>query len=376
MKKIRSFLKLIFSYKKNWFIFILSFSVIFISVITINARYMDVKKYETTSSYFPDNLVIDEKTSKSEVNRHLNTDLEGYDYFYNYECIISASKATNLDLEEDFEIIFYGVDNNFFNCPIVLDDTDYGFNYLFFSNENVYTEEIFQYKGLYAFIPEDFVSSESLTNFEIFGKKTEIVGTFKTLFESNKVYIFLPITTMVSIFENTFAPFYANLYFDISEGGLPQYFSQNIFGKNNVNSIVNKYIEIANESLSTFMALILVANAAVSILCIVTIKNRYNEIGIKLAIGARKSDIVLELLIENIFVIFVSVLPAFIISNFLTLIFEALNTLKYGFSYFAINWTSCTLTACVFILTSTLSVLIPSIIGVNTNIEKILKEER
>ena len=281
----------------------------------------------------------------------------------------------NISLADDLDITFYGIDNNFINCPIIKESTDFGFNFFDFDS-SYFDDEMFENKGMYVIIPENFIDSDSIERLEILDKKTKVIGTYKTLFKTDKTCIFLPITTMNDIFNRYYGVFKVNIYFDISENGLPEYFNNDLLEKNSVNTIVNKYVEIANDSISTYISLILVATAAISILCIVTIKNRYNEIGIKLAIGAKKSDIVLEFLTENLALVIFSSLLSFGLSIFITLILESLNTLILGFSCIAINWSTCVFTLGIFIMSALISVFIPSLIAVNANIEKTLKEER
>ncbi|MCQ2799220.1 MAG: hypothetical protein MJ228_00440 [Bacilli bacterium] len=377
MKQAIKKLRQIFSYRKNWFIFILSFIVIFSSTLVIDLKYSEVQVYETISSYFPDNLLIDSSTRYLDKESSINSKYRNCTYFEVLQFSQTIKNPTNLDVDEDARITILGVDNNFFNCPILPDNNKYGFNKLYFSGDVSYSEEAFRDKGMFAVIPEGLIKNDEFENFKICGKSTKIIGTYTTAFESSEMIIILPITTLLDTFSLYLQTISAYLYIDRSSTTeISNYALLFSLNKDRIISDTNAFIKNANDTLSLFIALCFIASVSICILCVFSIKNRYHEIGIKLAIGASKIDILLELMVENMIVILTSSLGAFLLSIFCSVVIESLQTIRIG--VYSINIYMPIIVFClsVYIISSFIFVFITSLIGVNSNIEGMLKEER
>ena len=377
MKRISNFFKQLFVYKKNWFVFILSFFVIFISTFAINLKYSDVKKYETISSYFPDTLLIDNSSMITSVDFSLEEYYKNSNYFKVFNISKEFSEVTNLVLPENQEIDFYGIDNNFFDVGILPSASKYKFEKIDFSSEIKYSEEMFRFYGMFAVIPESLLEVNDIHELKICDRPVNIIGTYSSLFEDDGIKIFLPNTTFLNIFESFYNSIGVTLYVDKTTcGELNTFTLSYTLDKNDILLLTNAYIDLANNSFSLYLALYFVASISICILCVATIKNRYNEIGIKLAIGARKTDIVLEFMTENLMVIFISSLFAFFTSIAACLVFESIETIKTSINCIMIFFPVSIFCLCIYLISSFVFVLIPSLIGVNSNIEKILKEER
>ena len=377
MKSIAKKLQQIFSYKKNWFIFLLSFVVIFSSTLAINSKYSEVKEAETISSYFPDNLLIDNTIRYVDKTFRVENSYRGCSYFEVIEYSPRQGNPTNLDIDEKTKLSFLGVDNNFFNCQIIPDNNRYKFNKLAFPGDVSYQEDAFKNKGMFAVIPDGLIRKEEVENFKICGKDVKVIGTYSTMLENKNVMIILPNTTFLDMFSSYTNLMKVSLYVDrASGGGLTGYALSNTINKDDIIFATNATIRVANETLPLYIVLCFIASVSICILCVFAIKNRYNEIGIKLAIGASKVDVLLELVIENMVVILMSSLGAFALSILTSVTMQSIQTIKTGI--YAINIHMPVIAFCLtaFLISSFFFVFLTSLIGVNSNIEGMLKEER
>lgn len=377
MKKIFKSLSNVFKYKRNWFVFVLSFVVIFSSAFTINSHYSDVKKYETISSLFPDNLLIDDSCNYSMKKNLIETYYQGCSYFEVINLTKRAKEFTNLDCEEELKITFMGVDNNFFKCPIIRDGSICNFNRLIFSGDLSYTEEMFKQKGMFVVLPEKLIDDKETNLLKICGRNANVIGTYKTTFENNEVMILFPITTFLDAFSSCAESMMVSLYVDRETYKNPSnYALSRTINKDSLIFATNAMIKTANNTLPTFISLCFIASVSICVLCVFAIKNRYNEIGIKLALGARKIDVLLELVTENMAVVLISSLVAFVLSLVCSTTFESIKTISTGINSIAIHFPVLLFCLSAYLLSSLVFVFIPSLIGVNLNIEGMLKEER
>ena len=341
-------------------------------------KYSTVKEYETIKSYFPDALAITHPEYSTFVQKNVQTYAGDCEYFEVTEIQKKLCDISNLDVSNDIRVTLCGIDNNFFKYPFVTDDTSYGFNKLIFSNNQFFSEEMFAYKGMFAVVPEKMIERKDFNKFQLFGKPVRIINTYTNLFDNNSpLKIFLPITTFRNELKSDYTLMKSSLYVNINSGsGFSNEKMGKSFTKNNLIIKTNNIIDEANSAFSLFISLYAIASISICVLCLVTIKNRYNEIGIKMAIGARKIDIILELIVENLGVILISSLVASIFSIFTCTVVQSIISIRNSIYVVMINFPLSIFCLCMFLLFSIISIIVPSFMGANSNIEKILKEER
>ena len=192
--------------------------------------------------------------------------------------------------------------------------------------------------------------------------------------EDNIIQIFIPYTTFASIFESI------NIKTVIkTDDFIFKYLNDdvNFLSLSKVNQKINRNKNyLLSTTLPLLIILIVISFISIIILQTILIKGRYNEIGIRRAVGASRQEIVYlftkETLLSTILGVLIGIVMYFIAFTFIQLSLSSLyraNLFAYNFNVVGAFWL-------LYVLISFVSILIPTFLGTNINISTILVEER
>jgi ABC-type antimicrobial peptide transport system permease subunit len=192
--------------------------------------------------------------------------------------------------------------------------------------------------------------------------------------EKNVIQIFIPYTTFMNYF--SFPVVKSVIY--TKNYNFPLFSNdENFVSYYKIVDQVNASAELNDQtSFVSIIGLFAISSIATIILQILLIRGRYNEIGIRRAIGASRDSIAYFFTKESLLVLFLGVslgLTVFLIiySSICLILSSVFYTCLIVF-----NISATLIAATSYLLISFISVLIPSIIGTNINISTILVEEK
>lgn len=376
--KINLFKKL-FKYKKNFFVLALTFFGVFVSNIYTNLTSIEMKSDERFIDRFPNDLTIERIYNFDNLSSHLAKNYDGYDHSELFSISSNQSSIiSNAKLEEKAEITLFGIDNNFLNLKIIKDiNLFYSFDKFSVIGENNFSNLEFKQCSCVCYLSKEYFNSlKDNNNIEISGLIFNIKGYID--FEHNETLsnvfpVFMPNSTFLNLFSNKTALIKTEIYSKINPYTID---SLNTLKKETIVTVFNTKYNNGNQSLIYLMILSLISEISLCIVCIFSIKNRTNEIGIKLAIGARKSDIVFEICVEMLLISLIGSILGGICSCFLCLIYESLLTCFTSIYYLTLNLSFLMFSISIFSIGSIIFSFTASILSVNSNIESMLKEER
>lgn len=190
------------------------------------------------------------------------------------------------------------------------------------------------------------------------------------------IQIFIPYTTYLSLFDSPYPNVETVIYtsnytfdeLDDNQNFISYYKVQDILQHTEDYIIQSSYITIG----TTFV----ISCICTAIVQIILIKGRYNEIGIRRAIGASRDSIVFLFTKKSLYTILIGALMGFL--TFLVVLFnvELILSHIYFTNFIMFNSNTTFLVLIIYIFLSYLSVLLPSILGTRINISTILVEER
>ena len=382
MEKLNNIFKMIigslFSYKNN--IVVLFFTILSLCgcLISTNIVLSNTTRYENVVDGFPNQLVVecgvgmtDFKETKDSI---LYSKIKSFTVL-SFSCEVGKPTYVNQFNTKEERVVIYGVDNNFFNSPIVIDSYQpFGFLDLEVLKHFSFQTVSFVENSLEAIVltNNNYVWTRHI-NIRDKNLKIMNIVDLSQIVKEETTFIFVPITTFYYLFED------AENFIDwfIYSNDTNYVGSKNkLITKDDVVEKYNLKVQQANNYVNVMyfcLAIICFSNCIINVL---NTKNRNVEIGVKLAFGAKKRTIVLEFLVEQFGIHLLGSILSFFFSAFIVLDIEAFLTLFSGFNYFYVNLPLSLFFISVYLLASLIFAIIPGAIMSNINIETILKEER
>ena len=373
-----SVIKTYFSNKKNWFLVLISFFVMALNVILSTATSVSAMKLSSFVDMFPNSLSI----RHTVLYKNLNTVLdENYDSLNHFEVFkfSTYSNKTNIKIKKSesvFPVTIFGIDESFLDLALYYDvDKDMGFDAVQFNGYRLTNEDL-KYCAAICYVNEN---GSNLINkeIELCGESFYVNGLVSSkVSKSKELKFYIPITTFnetvmkkVENVDSITVDIYSDQY-------APEKQQQNLLTKADVVNKFNAKLDEKNQGPMFFTFLLVLSLFSISILVSFVIKNRHNEIGIKLAVGARKTDLAAEITTEMTIVSTFGVLCGALFGAYISLLIGFVQTIKNNAFMFYLNVPLMVFEISVFIIGVIICSLICCLFGVNNNIESILKEER
>lgn len=379
--KILSKLQSVYSQKKKGYIFllILSFVITFLLSISLNSagiqsslQNLDYADYPVEYSAYS-TLQVDTYENFMSENFH---DLDYHFFYYKND-----NPTTNI-IFEDLEVQVIGCQSDFQTFPLPSAYSNSIVSTQISEGESFTDVDIFtQSNGMIMYGSHlDKIGYQLDDEIKINGKDFVLEGVLednsdiKRNIDENTIQIFIPYTT----YSNLFTAYNVETVIHTENYTFEQYDDEyNFISYYKVLDMLNNTESyIISSSYFAIAATFLVSFIATAIVQIILIRGRYNEIGIRRAIGASRDSIVYLFTKKSLNIILIGALMGFL--TFLILLFnvEILLSNIYFTNFFIFNFNDTCLYLVIYIFFSYLSVLIPSIIGTRINIATILVEER
>lgn len=374
-----NFLKTCFYNKRNIFLSVLSFVIVFLITIFSTVANIDITKESAYIDFFPDNLAISSNVKYSELNDIIDTYYSNCEHFEVYKTIVNNG-STNIfsdNADEKFLLEIYGIDNNFLKTGIDKDDDKKLKFSAFSTNEKYFSNDDIQY-GAMIFYSNKNVGNMFESGLNLNGFNLKFYGLIESKFkDSNSLLkIFIPLGSFYDIFiqnESDLKQITVDIYSNVThlKDG-----NDDLLTKKKLVSTYNAKITDNNNEIVFLLFLLIFSSISVVILVSFSIRNRHNEIGIKLAVGAKKIDVALEFTGETFKVSLVGILLGFICGIYLDLLISLIYSILYKINVFSFNIYFSIFGSCITLLTFTICSLLCCLLVVRNNIESILKEER
>ena len=371
------FLKTLFSNKKNIFLLLLSFFIMSFALIFSTATSMPLVKQSAFVNLYPDSLCVRHNVLYKNLDQVIEKYYQTTDH-YEVLKLSTYSNKTNItkeSTEKVFPINIFGIDDNFLNIGLEYDeDKKLNFNSFTLSGNMLDDQDLIfgatifytNQKGI------GLIDSELV----LFGTPFSFGGMLTSkISEDKNLNIYLPITAFKEVVVKN-VDYIDSITVDIYSLGLGNSSVKDVFTKNTVISIFNEQQTQQNQNMLFVSFLLVISLVSISILVSSTIKNRHNEIGIKLAVGARKIDVSMEITKEMTAITILGTALGFGFGIYVSLIIGSISSIINGVLMIYINFPLAIFAACCFILSAIVCSLLCCLFGVNNNIESILKEER
>lgn len=367
--------------KNNIFLFILSFIIVLFTSLSINnsmlqARISNLDYLDYPQKYSAYNL-LHEDDYESFMKEYF-TDLKYKEYY----CNANTSLISTNIVSDNLEIEIMGCVANFETFPIPsaysntivatsLMEGDSFSEIDLIKNNNT----IIMY---YSHLKKINYKQGDLIN--INGKNFILKGVLqdnsdvKRNYNKDVIQIFIPYTTFLNIFK---FPIIKTVV-KTDNYTFPSLMKDNNFiSYEKVESIINNnYNYNKQASLITIVSTFAISFIATIIVQYLLIRGRYNEIGIRRAVGASRDSIVFMFTTNSLKVLSVGILLGLIIFFIsYSTICLVLSNIYYS-SMFILNISKTIGSVLLYLSICFISILIPSVIGSNINISNILVEEK
>ncbi len=365
--------------KKHFFIIILSFIITFFSSFALNITNIQSKIQYIDYANYPNNYSAYNLLNIDNYENFMNQNFPGFEYKKYYK---TSDKVTTNIVFDNLKIEVLGCVNNFEEYPLpscYSDSINFSKLKVGCSFDNIdiinHSNAIIMYEShlkKIGFKENDYILINGV-KFYIKGILEDNADIIRNK-EENIIQFFIPYTTFASIFK------YINVKIVIRTDNYNfNYLNDDVnfvsLYKINKKIGINKQYLI-NTSLPILIVMFIISFVSITIIQIVLIKERYNEIGIRRAVGASREEIVFlftkETLTSTFFGMVIGIISFFIVFSF----FQLLLTTIYKSNFFVYNFNTMFSYLLVYVLVSFFSILIPTIIGTNINISSILVEEK
>lgn len=373
-----SYLKACLSNRKNSFLILLSFLVICLNIVFSTITSMKSVKQDSYADLFPNDLFIFHDVMYDDLNTIIETDYDSIDHYETYRTGIYSIK-TNIALanrNESFLIEVIGIDNNFINVGIEYDSKQtmhfnaFSFNGIAFSNDD------FQYNPSFCYVNDvgkNFINENIVVNsvpFRVSGVLTNKIS------DDEMLKIYFPKRAIEDVIVNNVDSL-NSISVDVYSNAIKENInSSKMLDKNDVIKIYNIEARGNGQGTLFFIALMVLSILSITILVSSVIRTRHNEIGIKMAVGAKKSDVLFEITKEIMLIVSFGVLAGCLAGVYLSLLIGIHYSIMNGLFMIFIDLPMLFFAASTLILISGICCMACCLFGVNKNIESVLKEER
>ena len=365
--------------KKHFFIIILSFIITFFSSIALNITDIQSKLNNIDYANFPSNYSVYNLLNIDNYEEFMRQNFLDFEYKKYYK---SSDKVNTNIILDGLKIEVLGCESNFEKYPLpscYSDSINFSklevgssfsdFDIINNSNTIIMYETHLKKIG---FSSGDYILINGI-RFYIKGILEDNADVIRNR-SQNIIQIFIPYTTFTSIFKNI------NVKTVIQTNDYNfKYLNDdiNFISTYKVNQRISTNKEyLISTSLPLLAVLFIISFVSIIIVQIILIKDRYNEIGIKRAVGASREEIIYsftkDTLISTIFGMVMGIIMYFVVFTF----FQLFLTMLYKSNFLIYNLNMIFVFVFIYAFISFLSILIPTFIGTNINISSILVEEK
>ncbi len=365
--------------KKHLFIIVLSFIITFFSSIALNITDIQSKLNNIDYANYPSNYSVYNLLNIDNYEEFMKQNFLDFEYKKYYK---SSDKITTNILSENLKTEVLGCESNFEKYPLpscYSDSINFSklklgnsFNDLdILNNSNAIIMYEAHLKKI-GFDSGDYILINGI-RFYIKGILEDNADVIRNQ-SQNIIQVFIPYTTFKSIFKNI------NVKTVIQTNDYNfEYLNDdvNFISRYKVNQIISTNKEyLMSTSLPLLVVLFIISFVSTIIVQIIIIKDRYNEIGIRRAVGASREEIIYsftkDTFLSTIFGMIIGIIMYFIVLTF----FQLVLTMLYKSSFFIYNLNMVFIFVFTYAFISFFSILIPTFMGTNINISSILVEEK
>lgn len=365
--------------KKHFFIIILSFIITFFSSIALNITDIQSKFNNIDYANYPSNYSVYNLLNIDNYEEFMEHNFFDFEYKKYYK---SSDKVTTNIIFDNLKIEVLGCESDFEKYPLpscYSDSINFSklksgssfsdFDIINNSNAIIMYETHLKKIG---FNNGDYILINGI-RFYVKGILEDNADVVRNK-SQNIVQIFIPYTTFASVFKNINVKtvIQTNEYnFEYLNNDI------NFLSMYKVNQKINTNKEyLISTSLPLLLVLFIISFISIIIVQIILIKEKYNEIGIRRAVGASREEIIYsftkDTLLSTIFGMIIGIIMYFIVFTF----FQLFLTLLYKANFFVYNLNIIFIFLFIYAFISFFSILIPTFIGTNINISSILVEEK
>ncbi len=364
--------------KKSFFITILSVLIVLLSSIALNITELQARIYNIDYANYPKNFSVYNLLNIDNYEAFMSNNFFGLEYKVYYH---SYEKVTTNLLNDDLKIQVLGCESKFESFPLPSTYSDSINVTKVKSGESFTDKDILQKTNVMMMYNAHLkkIGYQEGDYIVINGIKFYLKGVLldnediKRNIDENIIQVLIPASTYATIFNHinvktvikTF-----NYRFDYLDNDV------NFVSQRKIDMKINTTKDyLFSTSLPLIIVLFLVAFISISIVQIILVRERYNEIGIRRAVGASKDDIVFlftkSTLIKAIKGIIVGLMIYFIAFSFIQLLCSQI----YMANLFVYNIGIILLFATIYLCVSFLTIIVTSFIGSQINIISVLVEE-
>lgn len=365
--------------KKHIFIIILSFIITFFISLSLNLNDIQSKIGTIDYANYPIGYSIYSSLDIEYYQSFMEVNFPDFEY---KKYLMSSKKITTNISYENLEINVLGCDIDFEKFPL---PSCYSNSINFaklksgssFNNSDIINRSnaIILYEShlkKIGFNNGDYILIDGI-KFYIKGVLEDNPDVIRNI-SKDVIQIFIPFTTFESIFNfiNVKTVIYTNNYNITSldeDKNFISYYKINQLIKFNENRLFSS-------TLPLLIISFVISFISFLILQIVLIKERYNEIGIRRAVGASREEIIYSFTLESLLSTLLGIILGFI-SYLIVFTFIQLSlTMIYKSNFFVDNLNIIFIFILLYAFVSFFSILIPTLIGTKINISSILVEEK
>lgn len=380
-KKVFKFLN--YKNRSNVFLFFLTFVITLFTLVAVNDAAFSAKELNSYYIDYPQNYSLFQGLPVNKYKDFMKKNFYNLEYKTFYEHANTENFFTNINSSDKLEIELIGCVPDFEKYPIPSAFKRTIMESFLIEGESFTKADMIQENNAIIMYYSQLrkINFTSSSKISINNRKYVLKGVLadtsdiKSNINENKIQIFMPYTTMSNIIEGEMS---VNNVIKTEGRNFPWLAESNAFV---TYSKIKPLFEQAYwynllSKAETIFGIFCVSFIATIILQVFIIKNRYNEIGIRRAVGASKDSIIFMFTSKSILVLIVGMLTG--IASFL-IIHTAkaiVATNFYHSSMFIIDWKASIISLSAYFAICYLSVFIPSFIGSNVNISNVLVEER
>jgi len=315
MNKFIDFVKKTFTRKNSILFFLMSFVISIVTVVSLatstilsEIKYSDYAAFADNFSYLP---------QVKDYDSIMAQDFSGLNYNVLIKC--GGKIKTNINLG-DRKFVLVGVDENFTYFPMpnfmnnvfesTLEKQDIVGGESFTKEDILCRNKVIIMNNYY--LSEVGFSGENIFIDDVSYTVKGVLSDYSTMYKYNdeiRIPIYMPYTTLQALYKEN------RLSYDVVIETQGYRFEK--YEDAEGDYLVSKYIkniekqnycdELISNSAPIIISLFAVSFLAIFIIQFIIVKNKHNEIGIKRAIGASKSDIIFEFLSEFSIITFLAV---------------------------------------------------------------------
>ncbi|MGM9858908.1 MAG: ABC transporter permease [Bacilli bacterium] len=367
------------SNKRYLFIIILSVIISFFSSIAINVSNIEAEIQHIDYSNYPRGYstykLLDTDDYKDFMEYHF-PNFEYKSYFTS-----SNDPTTNLRFE-NLKVNVIGCEANFETFPLPSCYSEsINFSSLKYGTSFEYSDIITKTNALIMYeshiqkigLKDDQYIEINGTPFFIKGVLSDNNDVLRNI-DKNIIQMFIPHSTFSSLFKdisvNTII-YTQNTNFTLFDNEI------NFMSEFKVNNLIEtSYNYFVSSSMVSLVMLFGISFISIVIVQTILIRERYNEIGIRRAVGASKSDIIYLFSKSSLLSSLVGAIIGFVIYLIVFSFIALILSLKYFTNLFLFNINMVLIFLSIYLIVCFLSILISTIIGTRINIATILVEER